>query len=311
MIKPNFFIVGKPKSGTTSLHYMLDQHPDIYMSPVKEPHHFHRDYIEEAEKRNSGYLGLPYKDRKDYLKLFEGAESEKIVGESSTGYLYSKRAAQEIAKFNPDAKILMVFREPVDFIHSLHSQFLRSGNENERDFRKALLLEESRKRGENIPPRTSFSKNLFYSEQGKYCEQVERFFRNFRKSQIKVSIYEDFRADNLSIYREILESLGINPDFKPKLMEANPNKKMRFLKLATWLVYHGDKKDGAIGQWAPNWFLKRVRPVLSGLFFKKIRREQLDPELRRELSVKFRSEVVVLSEIIGIDLVKKWGYENV
>ena len=311
MAMPNFFIVGKPKAGTTSLHSMLSHHPDIFMSPVKEPHHFHRDYIEEAEQRHRGNFSLPYKDRKQYLKLFECAKNERIVGESSTGYIYSKKAAKEIADFNPDAKILVIFREPVSFLYSLHSQFLRSGVEIENSFKKALLLEKQRRSGISLPEKTSFTKNLLYSEQTKYCEQLERFNRVFCQSQIKVKIYEDFREDYVSFYRDILDFLGVNTDFLPELVRNNPHKNVRFVKVANWLIYHGERKKNNIVRLFPDFITQITRPILSRLFFKASRRNPIDPELRMELMQKFKSEVVNFSETIGTDLVKKWGYDNI
>lgn len=310
-IKPNFFIVGKPKSGTTTLHSMLSQHPDIFMSREKEPHHFHRDKNEAGERRNRGYRGLPYKELEHYLKLFEEAKTQRVVGESSTGYLYSRHAAQEIAKFNPEAKILMIFREPVEFIYAMHSQLLRSANEDEPDFRKALLLEESRKLGKNIPSTTSYPDYLFYSEQVKYVEQAERFLGCFARSQVKILVYEDFRKDNLSVYNEVLEFLNVDSRFVPEVLQLQANKEVRFVKLANWLTYHGEKKKGAITQWAPSWLLKTVSPVMSRVFFKEGRRQALDPELRKELSARFKPEVMKLSEIAGVDLVRKWRYEDV
>lgn len=308
---PNFFIVGKPKAGTTALHYLLDQHPDIYMSPDKEPHHFHLEYAEAGTRRNRGYKGLPYKSRDNYLKLFEGAGAQKIVGESSTGYLYSPSAAREIAKFNPEAKILMVLRDPVDFVHSFHSQLLRSANEDEPDFQKALFLEVERKRGEKIPPTATYPDNLFYSEQVKYCVQVDRFLQHFERSQIKILIYDDLKANNLSVFREILQFLEIDSDFRPKFSDVNPTRKVRFPKLAVWVVFFAEKRKGSITLWAPEWLLNPIRRVLRGLFYSTGPRTQLDPELKQALSVQFKPEVVKLSEMLEVDLVKRWGYDEI
>lgn len=309
--KPNFFIVGKPKCGTSTLHAILDQHPDIYMSKVKEPHHFHGEYMEEAGRRNTGYRGLPYRELAAYLELFDDATTERIVGESSTGYLYSKRAAGKIAQFNPHAKILMIFREPVDFLRSLHSQLLRSANENEPDFRNALMLEESRKRGENIPATTSYPGNLFYTEQAKYSEQAERFLEAFARSQIKILIFEDFKKDNLGVYREVLEFLGVDESFRPRVVKLQAYRGVRFVKLANWLTYHGEKKEGALGQRAPGWLIDPPRRVLGKVFFKDAERTPLDPAFRRDLAAQFKPEVIRLSEVSGIDLVEKWGYDHV
>ena len=309
MIKPNFFIVGKPKSGTTALHLMLEQHPDIYMSPVKEPHYFARDHVEAAEKRHRGYRGLPYKDLESYLALFEGAAEEKIVGEASTDYLYSRCAAQEIAKFNPEAKILMILREPVDFMYSFHGQLLRSGNENEGDFGTALKLEEPRKRGQKIPASTSNPGILLYAEQAKYCEQVERFIAAFGSARVKIVIYDDFRDDNLAVCRDVFRFLGVDPEFEPVISEVNPSRAVRAPKLANWLIYHGERKAGSIKQRAPRWLVAPVAWLMKRLIFSRRASAPLDPALKHELKAKFKPEVARLSEIVGVDLVAKWGYD--
>jgi hypothetical protein len=308
---PNFFIVGKPKAGTTALHHLLAQHPDIFMSSFKEPHHFHLEHVHAGMDRNRGMAGLAYKDRDKYLELFEDAIDEKIVGESSTGYLYSKSAAREIAKFNPDAKILMVLREPVDFMHSFHSQLLRSANENEPDFRAALKLEESRKHGENIPFTATYPDNLLYIDQARYAAQVRRFFDAFDSHNIKVVIYEDLRADNLRIFREILEFLEVDPDFTPQFRDVNQTRRVRFPKLAGWLVFLADKRKYPVQAWMPDWLLGPIRGIMRQVFYTTGPREQLDPELRLELARKLKPDVMELGELLGIDLAKKWSYDQI
>jgi hypothetical protein len=310
MIKPNFFIVGKPKSGTTTLHAMLNQHPDVFMSPVKEPNHFARDSIEASERRNRGFQGLPYKNREEYLKLFEAAGKEKVVGESSTGYMLSRQAAQQIRAFNPEARILMILREPVEFLYALHHQMMRSGNEIEADFRKALLLEEERKEGRRIPRSTSDPAKLFYSEQAKYSEQVQRYLDAFGRSNVKVIVYDDFRDNNLAVYREVLAFLDVDTDFTPDVLEINRNKEVRFVKLANWLIYHGERKKGSIKQVAPAWMVKPAAAMLSSVFFKRVPRERLDPALKQELAAQCKPDVMRLSETLQVDLVAKWEYDN-
>jgi hypothetical protein len=310
MIKPNFFIVGKPKSGTTALHLMLDQHPEIYMSPVKEPNHFARDSIEAAERRGRGYRGMPYKELKNYLRLFEKAKSEKIVGESSTNYLLSHEAARRIADFNPDAKILMILREPADFLSAMHQQLLRSGNETEPDFRKALLLEEERRQGRQIPDSASDPAKLLYSEHAKYSEQIQRFFDVFDRSQVKIVIYDDFREDNLAVYKDVLTFLEVDSGFKPEVLEINRSKDMRFVKLANWLIYHGERKKGSFKEKAPQWLVRPVAAALRKVFFGEGKQTRKDPALERELALRNKPEVERLSALLEVDLVRKWGYEN-
>lgn len=307
---PNFFIVGKPKAGTTALHYLLAQHPDIFMSSFKEPHHFHLEHVQAGVDRNRGMSGLAYKDRGKYLELFQDATNEKIVGESSTGYLYSKSAAREIARFNPDARILMVLREPVDFMHSFHSQLLRSANENEPDFRTALKLEDSRKKGQNIPFTATYPENLLYIDQALYADQVKRYFDEFDSQNIKVVIYEDLRADNLQVFREILEFLGVDSNFTPQLKDVNKTRRVRFPKVAGWLVFLADKRKYPVQKWMPGWLLSPIRGIMRRIFYTTGPREELDPELRLELRRIMKPDVVKLGEFLGIDLAKKWSYDQ-
>jgi len=146
MRTPDFFIVGAPKCGTTAMSDYLRQHPEIYMPQRKEPHFFGSD------------LDAPYpyfiRDKEQYFSLFAEAKDEKRVGEASVWYLYSKRAAFEIKEFCPTASIIIMLRNPVDMIYSLHSQRLFTGNEDIPDFEEALEAEEDRKRGLRIPSRT-------------------------------------------------------------------------------------------------------------------------------------------------------------
>ncbi|HKY60473.1 MAG TPA: hypothetical protein VJP59_05620 [Gemmatimonadota bacterium] len=199
----------------------------------------------------------------------------------------------------------------MDFLRSLHSQLLRSANENEPDFRNALLLEESRKRGENIPATTSYPGNLLYTEQAKYSEQAGRFLEAFARSQIKILIFEDFQNDNLGVYREVLEFLGVDASFQPRVVKLQAHRGVRFVKLANWLTYHGNKKKGALGRRAPSWLLDPVRRIMGKVFFEEAERPPLDPAFRRELAARFKPEVIRLSEVLGVDLVEKWGYDQV
>ena len=122
MTRPNFFIPGAPKSGTTSMYHYLRQHPQIYMSRVKEPQFFSTD-LEMAEGRRICDLDA-------YLSLFQNAQDAKRIGEASVWNLFSRDAAQNIKAFDPEAKIIVMLRHPADLIYSLHGQFIYSMNED-------------------------------------------------------------------------------------------------------------------------------------------------------------------------------------
>lgn len=310
MARPNFFIVGKPKSGSTALHQMLAEHPGIYMSARKEPHHFHLEHMESGLRRKRGYNGLPFRDRNNYLQLFSASGDAKVVGESSTGYLYSRSAAREIAAFNPGARILMCFREPVEFLYSFHSQLLRSANESEPDFEAALALEDDRKRGKAVPSTATYPENLFYSEHIKYLDQAARFFECFPSEQIKVLIYEDFRDDNPGVYQSVLEFLDVDPSFVPTFDDSNPTRQLRYPRLTRWLIFFGEKSPYAVSRWVPAQILEPGRRTLRTLLQKKGPLTPLQPDLIVTLRNRFRPEVVRLAEFLGVDLCSKWGYDS-
>ena len=182
MKKPNTFIVGKPKSGTSALHFFLEKHPEVFMCNPKEPRYFCSDFIKQSNdhygKRDPYFY---FQTQEEYLKLFEDAKDEKIVGEGSVIYMYSKESEQRIYDFNKDAKIIIMIREPVDFLYALHSEIVVTGKENEEDFKAALSLEDERKSGKNLPKRVRFPGMVYYSERMRIADQLQRgrtFLRN-------------------------------------------------------------------------------------------------------------------------------------
>src|SRR5665647_751711 len=110
--RPDFFIVGAPKCGTTAMNNYLAQHPDVFMAQ-KEIHYFGSDLKMRVKVSES-----------EYLNYFQNAEEKKLIGEASVWYLFSEKAAAEIKAFSPQAKIIIMLRDPIDVLHSLHSQHL-------------------------------------------------------------------------------------------------------------------------------------------------------------------------------------------
>src|SRR3972149_11450918 len=117
---PNFFIVGAPKCGTTAMYTYLKQHPEVFMSDLKELHFFGTDH------HRINYT--PY-TKEQYLSFFDGAGDKRRIGEASTSYLYSERAAVEIKEFNPFARIIIMLRNPVDVMYAYHHTNLSGGFE--------------------------------------------------------------------------------------------------------------------------------------------------------------------------------------
>lgn len=293
--KPTFFIVGAPRSGTTSLYEYLKAHPEIYVAPYKEPHFFATDL-----KPVNPWLAR-LRQKKHYLALFEQVKNEKQIGTASVLYLFSKKAAKNIYKFNPNTKIIIMLRSPIEVMHSLYYQLYYGGDENIATFREALLAETARKQGRRLPKTFLIMKEFYYyKEIAKFSEQVKRYFDTFKKEQILVIIFEDFKKDPLGVCRRVFEFLKVDPNFVPKLKVANPNQRLisPFFRL---VLYKFTKPLNILG---PKAFLA-LRPIykrLERLILKPVVRPAIDPKLEEELKQEFLPEVKKLSKIISYDV---------
>src|SRR4030095_12488986 len=137
VVKPNFFVVGAPKSGTTSLYFYLKQHPQVFLPRIKELNFFCTDL----------HFNFPLLTEKQFLSYYSVQQNHKAIGEVSVWNLYSKVAANRIHDFNPDSKIIIMLRQQVEMMYALHSNHVFNDNETIRDFEEELKQQEERKRG--------------------------------------------------------------------------------------------------------------------------------------------------------------------
>lgn len=218
MRKPNFFLVGAPRCGTTSMYTYLKQHPEIYVSIDKEPHFF-----------GSDLSPMPGTIREEplYLALFAGAGDRPRVGEGSVWYLSSKKAPEEIRAFAPEARILILLRDPVQMAHSLYSLYFRTGNEDLPTFEEAVAAEPERREGRRIPPQAYFPEGLLYTDAARYAEKVERYFEVFGRENVCCILFEDFVRDTAAVYRRTLEFLGVDPGFEAELDPQRASQRVR------------------------------------------------------------------------------------
>ncbi len=309
MNKPNLFIVGQPKSGTTALHQFLGQHPEIYMSTIKEPHYFCSDLHTESDRYYGKQRFFDFRTEAEYLQLFAKAKSVRVLGESSTNYLYSQVAAANISQFNPQAKIIIVLREPASFLYSLHSHYVKFTEENEADFQRALSLETARKQGQFPSPRVTSPSYLYYSDRVNYYQQIERYYAHFPKSQIKIILFEDFRAQNEIVYQEILEFLEVDSNFSPQYESINTNKEVRF-KTINNLVNSPVLKNISKNLLSQE-FNEFVRDkIVERFLWHQAPKSVMPAEIKAQLKEKYASEVRQVAELIGVDLAAKWGYTS-
>lgn len=314
MNKPNLFIVGLPKAGTTSLHNYLAQHPEIHMSSIKEPYFFCIDLYEESLNYHKKKI---YKFRFtnneiNYLKLFEGASTESIIGESTPVYIFSKVAPYQINKFNPESKILICLREPVSFLYSLHSQNVIDNYETEKDFYKALTMEKDRKDGRYIPEHVPYPSFLYYTEKIKYQKYISNFTRYFDINRIKILLFEDLVTNPQSFLIDVLEFLEIDANFYFDINKYNINAIDRFelFKNIRSKVIN-NKLFTSIDLHLPNSLHNILVNFYKFLFYKDKSRDILSTKLRTDLMKQFKPEVEYSSQVAKIDLISKWGYEYI
>jgi len=205
---PNFFIVGMPRSGTTSLYTYLKQHPEVYLSILKEPHFFSTDLTS---------IPVYVKDENEYLGLFNSVKNEKIIGEASVWYLMSKVAASKINAFSPESKILIMLRNPADMLFSLYNLYIRTENEDADSFEVALEKIDQRRKGYLLPKKLYFPEGLVYTDIGLYFEKIKRYINIFDSRRLKVVVFEKFITDPLSELQSIMEFLQITKTYPIEL----------------------------------------------------------------------------------------------
>lgn len=304
--KPNFFIVGAPKCGTTSLYKWLKQHPDIFMPDEKEPKYFCHDLREQAEANDSTRL-FPVQSKEEYLKLFQDTEGKTAIGEASTYYLYSKTAPEAIKKFNPEAKIIIMLRDPVEQIISSYNFSVQKGHESAENLEEALRLETKRRAN---PPAKRFPKSYLYQEKASFCQHINRFQNHFSNKQIKILLLDDLQHSPQEVYQEVLEFLGVEQsDFTPEFSQENTGGTPRF----QWLnqaIKHPSSPIRKFAELIPKSIGKQIRGWLNKLLLTD-KDTSVSDATRTKLKKQFKPKVKQLSEITDRDLVSLWEYKDI
>jgi hypothetical protein len=291
MVRPDFFIVGAPRCGTTALYAYLRKHPQISMPEHKEPMYFGRDLTSLHERLTE----------RDYLDLFRSATPGQRVGEASTWYLYSRTAAREIVEFSPNAQIIIMLRNPVDVMYSLHGELSFYGGEVVHDFAEALRLEPERMAGRNRGP-SRRPEALYYRDTVRFAEQIERYHEVFGRDRVRVIVYDQFAADVPAAYAETLRFLGVDDAFQPEFGIVNESKRPRLRRLQAVIVRPPRPVARLIPMLRRFPWAHRLRERILLANSRSVRRQPLDPELRRRLTLELQPEVERLERLIGADL---------
>ena len=299
MIMPNFLIIGAAKAGTSSLYHYLIQHPQVYMSPIKEPRFFAPElytehckdpYRDPANKHRTSPMSID-----EYCDLFKEVSNELALGEASTEYLYIPKTPERIKQHIPNVKLIAMLRNPVERAFSSFCYQLRDGCEK-LTFEEALREEEKRILEKKWWP------GWHYQKAGFYYAQVKRYFDTFERNQIKIYLYEDFEADSISIVQDIFQFLNVDDTFIPSLTRVNVSGTPKSKTLHYLLT-----RDNSIKAIFKPLFPKQLRGrIAQGIQKQNLgNKPTISPEFRQELIQSYRKDILKLQNLIGQDL-SRW-----
>jgi len=282
-MKVDFFIVGAPKSGTTSLYNYLDQHHSITMSSVKEPNYFS---FTEIEDQKLYYKTKHISTLDKYHSLFNFKNGSCLFGEASVSYLYYKDIASRIKKYNEDAKIIIILRDPVERAVSHYNMDKRLG------FVKTDL--------KSILDDVSLKNHMLFYQQyiqlGFYYLQVKRYIDVFGKENICVMKYDDLNNDNKEFTNKILGFLDLDVDNKIDFDTPYNSYKSSSNQLVN-ILYSVSFMRKIISLFFPNSMLKAI----NKFFFNK-QETKISEEIEMKLYDLFHEDILLLEQMLEIDL---------
>ena len=293
---PTFLVVGAARSGTTSLYHYLKAHPDIYMSPVKEPHFF--PFINSTPDFRGPYDARINEeivtDFEKYRALFSGVGHEKAIGECSNSYLYFHRTASVIKKHIPHCKIIMVLRNPVTRAYSHYLQTYMIGHED-RSFEEAIRREAEREK-------LNWRWHYQYVKQGLYYRQVKSYLDVFGRESVRIYLFDDLAANTARVVGEIYAFLGVDASFVPHVEQAYNRTGMPRSLFLHRLFRHANPVKRIARSLLPQKARAAIHGVLSKVNYDPSRKPGMSEDVRRRLNEFFREDIGKLESLTGRDL---------
>lgn len=275
---PNFIIIGSAKAGTTSLYEYLGQHPDIFMSAIKETNYFAVD--DPLIKKERPTFPFPVKTIKQYEALFSGVTTETAIGEASPIYFESPLAAASIYSRIPQAQLILSLRNPVQRAYSgylMHARY-----------------------GKNVGPVTneSFGAEQRYVQAGLYSEQVSRYLKQFGSAQLKIILFEDLVKNPSGVLSDIFQFLNVADSFEPELSEKHNVGSYPKFKIINQILMN-DTLRNRFAEYLPN----AAKQFANNLLKKNVTdKPSLTDEVKEGLKKYYQDDINRLEDLIDKDL---------
>jgi hypothetical protein len=292
-ILPNLIVIGAAKAGTTSLCHYLNQHPQVHVSPIKEPNFFALEggmvnFRGPGDEQNINYHSIT--QLAVYQAHFQPNNNQSIICDGSTLYLSSPIAAKKIKFYTPEAKIIAILRQPAERAFSNFLYAHLRGREPLTDFEDALTAEQQR-------ISQGWGPLWHYKQRGFYFEQLKLYFDLFDQSQIKVYLYEDFITNPLQTTHDIFQFLGINSTFTPDVSMQLNESGMPKNKFLHQLLIHPTTVN--IASYIP----PKIHRLLTHYLKKpNLVKPKLSPTIRHQLTQIYQPDIINLQNLINHDL---------
>lgn len=286
---PNFFVVGAAKAGTSALHSILQQHPDVWLGRMKEPHYF-------AWRADPNLVGPLFSDpttaESQYLGYFEGADGSHFVGDCSTSSLVVPGTAARIREASPEARIVIILRDPTERALSHFVHFASAGAETTRDFGEAVLRSGTDRAREDLP----FTYD--YLGWSRYGDRLAEYLDTFGADRVHVELHEEFLRDPGGVAARIVTFLGA-ATFSPV-----PGRRVNQMRMARWpaltnVVYGrtngGRRLQSVLPRAVVTGARERLRPHLYA-------KPTLHPDVRARIVESLSDDVQTVERLTGRNL---------
>ncbi len=282
MTLPNFLVCGAPKSGTTALYYLLKEHPDIFMSSVKETDFFQHNYVK----------GLDW-----FESFFKDYAGQKAIGEVSPGNMIHPDAPERIAKHIPGAKLIFILRNPIERAYSQYWYGIYRGTNSPLESFSDLIRKKSNNWGQRI------------IDLGMYYEQILRFEKYFDSSQLMIILYEDFCKNKTKVMNRIYKFINVEPTFVAANLDLKQNTtnypayyQLYRLLYSVWLPLEKKLTSSSL-----HFIIKKthtIRSSIRNIFYKK--NNQSIPKMKLEdryfLQEIYQQSNKLLAQKLAVDL---------